>query len=163
MSTRKKNRPVHDPAWNTEKTITVTEYTEEWGDRVVNLMCAGQLLNDICTPDGTPTPTIIRQWAVNNPEFGKKFDKAKVMLSDALFEEAVTIGRSSTSAATDRLRVDTLLKACAVLQPEKYGDKKEVRDLVAVNIHTTLEQPKGTSVITSGPYIVDTEKGDAFN
>ena len=127
------------------------------------MMCAGQLLKEICTPDKTPSPTIIRKWAVNNTEFGKKFDKAKLMLSDSLFEEAVIIGRSSISAATDRLRVDTLLKACAILQPQKYGDKKEVRDVVAVNIHTTLTQPKGTQVITSGAYEIDPDSKEIVN
>lgn len=76
------------------------------------------------------------------------------MQADWLFEEAVAIGKRPTSSGKDRLRVETLLKAAAILKPKEYGDKKEIRDTVNVNIHSTLDLNSG-KVVQSGPYVIE--------
>jgi hypothetical protein len=139
------------------KQNVMVEYNQEMADFIIDRLCEGELLTDICKADGTPNPKHVRLWTLDNPEFSKQFEQARLMQADVLFEEAVTIGRTTVTAAVDRLRVDTLLKAAAVLQPKKYGDKKEVKDTVNVNIHSSLDLNNG-KVIQSGPYIIEAEK-----
>lgn len=158
----KKNKPMRTPeelaaSAIPEKKDVMVDFDQDMADHIINSLCAGELLTSICAVDGTPDPKTVRKWTVDNKDFRDSFDQASLMLSDCLFEEAVTIGRTTKTAAVDRLRVDTLLKAAAVIQPKKYGDKKEVKDTVSVNIHSTLDLNNG-KVLTSGPYIVEAEK-----
>ncbi len=150
----KKNRPVSEPALVPLKTDAMTEFCQDTADDILRQICAGRMLTEICTEEGTPEPQTVRQWAIADKKFGDRFDQARIMQADVLFEEAVSIGRTSCSSAADRLRVDTLMKAAAIFQPKKYGDKKEISNVVAVNIHTTLNLPDEVK-IESGPYKIE--------
>lgn len=128
------------------------KYNEALGQKITSLICDGKMLSEICEKPGMPSPTTVRQWVVQNPDFGKQFEAARSMQADCLFEEAVAIGKDTQSSGKDRLRVETLLKAAAILKPKAYGDKKELSNVVGVVIHTTLDVPK-VAVSSNEPYV----------
>ena len=139
------------------------EYSDTIADRILHQVCEGALLREICSPDEMPDESEVRMWLRDNSEFSKRFDAAKLIQADTLFEEAIHIGRNSsgTYIARDKLQVETLLKAAAVILPNKYGDKKEIVAVVPVIINTSLDL-SGLQSSTNQSYTIPIEvKKDA--
>jgi hypothetical protein len=100
---------------------------------VLDQMAEGQLLADTVRKlsragEKSITPGMVRQWIVRDETLGKRYARMKVMLGQALAEEAIVVARESTSSTTamDRVLIDTLKWAASKANPLEYGEKQTV-------------------------------------
>lgn len=126
-------------------------------DGILLGMCNGHLLTEICEKNGMPLPSEVRQYAVDDAEFGSRFHRAVEAQAHMLFEEAVVAARRTSKEDVNltRLRVDTLLKAAGKLLPKVYGDKADVSNVIPVQINVNLGNESGK--IASKSYNINTE------
>lgn len=127
-------------------------------DTILNRMCNGHLLYDICGDNGFPLPSQVRQHAIENSEFGTRFHRAVEAQAHMLFEEAVSTVRNGKKedANLNRLKADILLKAAGKLLPKVYGDKADVSTIIPIQINMNLGSEGGK--IASRSYNITTPK-----
>lgn len=120
--------------------IPVIEFDQTQATRIINEMCRGRLLSEICVLDGMPDPVTVRRWSVEFPEFGSQFQAAVEVQAHMLFEEAVSLARNAQAKEVGiaRLKVDVLLKAAGKLLPKVYGDKSDVSTVIPIQIVCNL-------------------------
>lgn len=120
--------------------VPMEEHSEATREDILYRMCNGHLLTDICRDNGMPLPSQVRQYAVDDAEFGSRFHRAVEIQAHMLFEEAVSTARgtSKEDVNRNRLKVDTLLKAAGKLLPKVYGDKADVSNVIPIQINMNL-------------------------
>ena len=131
--------PLHKPV----------EYEQRLAHVILSRMCAGELLLEICANDGwMPTHETVRMWAVQDIDgFHEKYELAREMQSHALFEKGIQMGTKDQSHALEnlqarKLKVDTLMRAAAKINPRTYGDKPDEKGGIHVYFNTNLGDGK---------------------
>lgn len=73
-------------------------------------------------------PGTVRKWLGEDEEVYRKYQRMRPLLGAAFAEEAVSVARNTTNAASaaDRLLVETLKWAAAKSAPAEYGEKQTV-------------------------------------
>lgn len=113
-------------------------YDPELAARICEQLAAGKSLRTICSADGMPERHTVRRWALEHPDFRARYEQARLLWADELFE---TIAERSShacavaeqaeraglnpQAAVGALREEIrgLMWVCARLRPDKYGDR----------------------------------------
>jgi hypothetical protein len=124
-----------------------TLYTEEMGDEICQVISESTKgLTPLCIMNPHwPNPRTIRNWILDNEEFGKKYARAKLIQADEIAEECIDISDDSSHdtltierddgsikeiantefIARSRLRVDTRKWYVSKLVPKVYGDNSQ--------------------------------------
>ncbi len=115
-------------------------YTEALGDEIVDRHANGETLTDICRDERMPHVRTVLRWAAAPTEFSKRYEMARFLFADAVFDQALSIAdnkkgvaqeekgcasdhQKKADVARDRLRVDVRLRIVAKINPTKYGDR----------------------------------------
>lgn len=99
-------------------------------ERVLERLANGETLTTI-SRDLNFSRTIWARWMEADPELAKAYYYARSLGSDAIADEIVEIvdkaPGDAVGVAKARLRADTRLKLLSKWQPDKYGEKVDVR------------------------------------
>lgn len=124
-------------------------YTVETAERILDAMVEGRMLVDICRADDMPARRTVLDWLNKYPDFKKKYDVAREMCADALFEQTISISRghyddeiierqkgADKELSRGALRhvllaereqmIRTLQAAAGKLRPQKYGATQQI-------------------------------------
>lgn len=137
------------------KTGRPSKYNPEIAKRICDLISTTTVgLTRLCaTTDWLPEECTIRLWRVVHPEFSLQYAQAKSNQADLLAEECLQIADDGKNDWMDlesdelnpgyklngehvqrsRLRIDTRKFLASKLLPKKYGDMRQVEELVADN------------------------------
>lgn len=87
----------------------------------------GKTVADTCRTLRRSAGTV-RNWLSEDEELYSRYRRARVLMGNALAEEAIEIARKSDNdrVMVDRLMVDTLKWASSKAAPQDYGDKQVV-------------------------------------
>ncbi len=112
-------------------------WTEEekagWVEAVFAGMAEGRTLQEVVQGEAKArgvalTPGAVRNWIAAHEGWYGRYQKAKVLLGQALAEEALQVARDSTTSTTaiDRVLIDTLKWKASKTNPVEYGDRQTV-------------------------------------
>lgn len=116
----------------------------------------GRVIPEIVGKDGMPSLSVILDW-MNDKTFKKRYQEAKRLRAEILHDQAIMAANlaDKTTAAADKLRVDTFKWAAAIGDGETYGTKTKVSNdgdgLIIV----------GTGILRPGDDGFDQEEFDA--
>jgi len=120
--------------------------TPEVEKRIIEGLCDGVPLRELCRQDGMPNWRTVYEWISADEEFAARIAHARDLGFDAIAEEILDIADDGTNdwverkrkdGSTDvvldsehvqrsKLRIETRLKLLAKWSPKKYGDKQQV-------------------------------------
>jgi len=117
-----------------------TTYNVELCDEICEMISEGYPLRKLCREKKIAWRTIY-QWQENHPDFAEKYQRARDMGMDAIFEDALEIADTMETASTTtskpsgmeikeedalghrKLRIETRFKLLSKWNPKKYGDR----------------------------------------
>lgn len=120
--------------------------TPEVEKRIIEGLCDGVPLRELCRQDGMPNWRTVYEWISADEEFAARIAHARDLGFDAIAEEILDIADDGTNDWVERkrkegridivldnehvqrskLRIETRLKLLAKWSPKKYGDKQIV-------------------------------------
>lgn len=109
-------------AWSEAEKTTIV-------GRVLAAMAEGETVEASVKAMGLElTPGAVRRWMLTGESWAVEYQRAKLMLGQAMAEEAVRVARESTrsSAAEDRVLIETLKWAAGKANPAEFGDRQTV-------------------------------------
>lgn len=117
-------------------------YSPETRQAILARLAEGESLRRICGDEGMPSESAVRAWALDDPEFGAQYARAREVGYDKLAEELMEIADTPTLGVIRtvkpdgtveekqadmiehrRLQVDARKWMLARMLPKKYGDK----------------------------------------
>jgi hypothetical protein len=146
-------------------------------DAICDRMTNGQGLLKICADDDMPARVTVYRWLEANPEFRKRFARAREAQMDFYAEQILAIafdesgdvildqGKDGKTSAVanhakvqrDRLKVDSLKWTASRLFPKRYGDKMELlaqtdesKDMtIRWEVERTIVEPKVSDLMAA--------------
>lgn len=96
-------------------------------DAFLKLIVEGKVLQEIVEIEGSPKISVILDW-MKDKSFLTRYQTAKKLRSEVFHDKAIRIAQLSdkSTAAADKLAVDTLKWAAAIGDGETYGAKTKV-------------------------------------
>lgn len=100
----------------------------------------GRSERSVCKDADMPSRETVWKWDEENPEFSRRYARAREDRASHLAEEALSIGDALGDAPTSeqvqaaRLKVDTRKWFAAKLSPRKYGDRLQTDATVNANV-----------------------------
>jgi len=117
----------------------VSTFTEELGERIVDLVWAGNSLTDICGKGGIPARRTIYTWKDKYPEFAYELIKAQVALGDIYVGENKEIKDKMLAGLIEPAAASVAIKSnqwlAIAVDPRTYGSKSYVEKYQ--NVHIT--------------------------
>jgi hypothetical protein len=107
-------------------------YTQEEKSAVVedifNEMADGQVMSNTLEPYGLKAGTV-RRWISSDEYWFYEYRKARLLMAQALAEEALEISRytDNKTVTRDKLQIDTLQWAAIRMNPAEFGDKQQIQ------------------------------------
>ena len=107
-------------------------YTQEEKSAVVedifNEMADGQVMSNTLEPYGLKAGTV-RRWISSDEYWFYEYRKARLLMAQALAEEALEISRytDNKTVTRDKLQIDTLQCAAIRMNPAEFGDKQQIQ------------------------------------
>jgi len=121
-------------------------YSEEIADEICLRLANGETLPSICRDAHMPAADAVRSWALDKPEFGERYQKARRMQHECYADEIVDIADDATNDWMTRrtksgetvvlvnrehisrstLRVDSRKWLLSKLNPGQYGDRTQL-------------------------------------
>jgi len=138
------SKPGRVSAWSDEEQAEIVE-------RVLVGMAEGKTLTDTvnavgATLDRPVTPGTVRRWMIANEAWFGRYQRTKVLLGQALAEEAIQVARDSTSHSSniDRVLIETLKWAASKANPTEYGERQTVEHQGAQTLQIKVIESEGT-------------------
>jgi hypothetical protein len=126
-------------------------YTPEVAAEICRRLSEGELLRDICAPDGMPAQSTVHLWLGRVEGFLEAYTQARASQMRCWAEQAVQIAddckAETNEVAKARLRSETRLKLLPLLAPQIFGAQQKVEHSGAVIV--------GSVKITDAPLGVD--------
>ena len=146
--------------------------TPEIETRIIEGLCDGVPLRELCRQDGMPNWRTVYDWISADEELAARIAHARDLGFDAIAEDILDIADDGTNDWVERkrkdgsvdtvmdsehvqrskLRIETRLKLLAKWAPKKYGDKQQVevgnKDGEALKIETKTVDPMVMSALT---------------
>ena len=122
-------------------------------------LASGKTLNGFCDQDEMPTAAAVRQWCIDDKEFGAAVLSARQIGFDALAEECLRIADETEDGVTitegpdgktiktedmiahRKLRIDTRMRLLAKWAPHTYGDKAQVEHSGGITLQVVTGVP----------------------
>ncbi len=121
-------------------------YSEKVSEVICDRVAAGETLRAICASDGMPTAVTFRKWALNKRELFEALQAARQLAADALFDEALDMGRelAREPGTAQRVRafdvaMSQMRWSAGKLDPQRYSDRSATSFVVPIQIITTLD------------------------
>lgn len=94
---------------------------------------------------GKLTPGLVRRWIAEEEGWWKRYQRMRLMLGQAMAEEAIRVARESTaqSTATDRVLIETLKWAASKSNPAEYGEKQTVEHQGSQQLQVKIVEEEG--------------------
>ena len=111
-----------------EPYITEIDRLKNVREDIFNEMADGQVMSDTLEPYGLKAGTV-RRWISSDEYWFYEYRKARLLMAQALAEEALEISRytDSRTVTRDKLRIDTLQWAAVRMNPAEVGDKQAIQ------------------------------------
>lgn len=124
--------------------MPASKYTKELADEIVERICNGEPLRQICRDEHTPSWRAVYDWINDNEDFASRIARARELGFDAIAEDCLNIAdnqetgiktvedHNGTKTETAdmishrKLKIETRLKLLSKWNPKKYGDKIDV-------------------------------------
>jgi len=107
-----------------------TKRTPELVEQILLMIIGGKTMTDACREHGIDR----RRWQVwlkSDPDLARDYHEARSLGADAIADDIIDIADTTAAdtaeVAKARLRTDVRLKLLAKWQPDRYGDKVDVR------------------------------------
>lgn len=114
-----------------------------------NWITRGGTLYSFCQQDGAPTVAVVQRWLTMDAEFAAMYREARRIGHESMLEETLQIADSRNitdgmDIAQRKLQIETRFKLLEKLDPERYGDRKQVGGgpAVQVVVVTGVPQPE---------------------
>ncbi len=121
-------------------------YSEAVSEVICDRVAAGETLRSICTSDGMPSAVSFRRWSLAHKELFETLQAARQLAADALFDEALDMGRelAREPGTAQRVRafdvaMSQMRWSAGKLDPQRYSDRSAVSFVVPIQIITTLD------------------------
>ena len=106
-------------------------YDEVLATEILDQLAEGKTMRAICRESGMPSARTVNRWATDDVNgFAARFDRARKLQADSLFDEVLDITNEqfidNVEVQAARLKVDARKWFLAKLYPEKFGDKVEI-------------------------------------
>lgn len=136
---------------------SAVNYTQEEKAAVVedifNEMADGQVMSQTLGPYGLKAGTV-RRWIASDEYWFYEYRKARLLMAQALAEEALEISRftDNKTVTRDKLQIDTLQWAAIRMNPAEFGDKQQIQtdSKQTVEIKLVEEEPAKKRLAKSG-------------
>ena len=107
-----------------------TKRTAEVEQRIIDGLCDGLPLVQLCQQEGMLTRRAVYDWIRADPDFAAQVEHARNLGYEALAEDALHIA-DNTRAIGDhvqlaKMRIDTRLRLLASWHPKRYGQKQSL-------------------------------------
>jgi len=150
----------------------MTKRTPEVETRIIEGLCDGIPLRELCRQDGMPNWRTVYDWIAEDAELAARIAHARELGFDAIAEDILDIADDGTNDWVERkrqdgstaivvdaehvqrskLRIETRLKLLAKWSPKKYGEKQAVdignKDGEALKVEGTIA-PGQLAALTS--------------
>lgn len=95
---------------------------------VFNQMADGQVMKETLAFYGLDAGTV-RRWISANDEWFYEYRKARLLMAQALAEEAIVLSRQceNKNVTRDKLQIDTLQWAATRMNPSEFGDRQQIQ------------------------------------
>lgn len=115
-------------------------------ERVLDGMCDGRSVNEICKEPGMPPKRTVRRWIVDDEHAAAAYARAREIQADNFADMLVEIALACTEkeAKSAAVKVDALKWRVAKLHPAVYGERIEARLSTDVGLAAVLTQLSGT-------------------
>lgn len=125
-----------------------TDYTDEIGEKICQLIAEGNSLVDICAKEDMPSRSAVLRWVLRAEtnddfkDFATSYARAMEIRTEVLMDETIPIADNATddveliqtksgsrevinnsAIARARLQIETRMKMAAFMKPKKYGNK----------------------------------------
>jgi len=101
----------------------VSEYNEEFANKICDLIAKGESLSAICRRDDMPVISTVFKWLNDFEEFSDRYARAKQEQSELFADEIVHIADTEIDPQRARVRIDARKWVAAKLKPKKYGER----------------------------------------
>lgn len=149
-----------------------SSYDEALATEILDLLAEGKTLRAICREPNMPSARTVTRWATNDIHgFADRYDRARKMQGDAIFDEVIDITNEKfvdiVEVQAAKLKIDARKWFLAKLHPEEFGDKVEITsrteklsdeqvDAQLLNLletadHASLLKPPGTRKLLAKP------------
>ncbi|MGO9460667.1 MAG: helix-turn-helix domain-containing protein [Rhodomicrobium sp.] len=106
-------------------------YDETVASEILAQLSEGTTMRAICKAEGMPSPRTVSRWVdadING--FAARYDRARRMQGDAIFDEVIDITNEEfvdlVEVQAAKLKVDARKWFLAKLNPKRYGDRVEI-------------------------------------
>lgn len=121
--------------------------TPEIETRIIEGLCDGVPLRELCRQEGMPNWRTVYDWISADEELAARIAHARDLGFDAIAEDILRnvdgVKAISEHIQRSKLQVETRLKLLAKWSPKKYGDKQQVevgnKDGEALEIKSTAD------------------------
>jgi hypothetical protein len=106
-------------------------YNEALATEILDQLAEGKTMRAICREPRMPAASTVGRWVTEDVNgFADRYERARKLQADSLFDEAIDISNEqfidNTEVQAARLKIDTRKWYIARVNPERYGDKIEV-------------------------------------
>jgi hypothetical protein len=103
------------------------DFPEDVIDEFLERIAAGRGLVEVCSQPDMPTTTTIYRWLNTKADFAERYERARRVQADVLFDLAWTIARQATedNVRVCKLLVETIKWRTAQLAPSRYGTSRQ--------------------------------------
>ncbi len=121
-------------------------YTPEVAAVICERIASGETLSAICKSDGMPSAVSFRRWALARKDLFEALQAARQLKADALFDEALDMGRelAKEPGTSQRVRaydvaMSQLRWSAGKLDPQRFSDRSQMSFVVPIQIVTSLD------------------------
>lgn len=111
-------------------------YSPLLADRFCDLVANGTGVTKVCERSDMPSYSNICKWRRLYPEFEKKLEQARQDRAELYFEKTLEIAESTDANRDEinlaKLKIDAYRKSAQVGNPDRFGDRQNVKAQVAV-------------------------------
>lgn len=136
----KKTTPVKNPRGRP------SQFCEDVVERICIAIAEGAALHVICQQDDFPVESTVYKWLDKNPDFAKRYARARERQAERGVDEMRVIADTATDASKARNQIDVRKWAASKLLPKKYGEKVEVSGNPESPISVMLNAVQGSAI-----------------
>lgn len=103
-----------------------SDYTEELGLMLCELIAEGHSLRSICEADAFPDKATVFRWLAINPTFRDQYRASRDLQQDSHVDEMVYIADNEPDPQKARVRIWARQWVAARMAPKRYGDRIDI-------------------------------------
>lgn len=121
-----------------------TDFNEELANRILERMCEGETVTQICKDADMPNKSTVFLWSVNKPDFSDRYLMAVKVLGQCRVDKIPEVIEDMRQGLIDHSMANVELNAIkwegSKFYPKMYGDKQQVESKNE-NINVNADMP----------------------